>query len=471
MTPARAEIGTVVLLLGRPVVVTGLVVDDGGRGIANDVVEVADVSPGRHQSGYAGSVSSHLVRTDPSGRFVVEAMNGSRLSVARVATEDERTWGTAVDGATVLLAPRGVFRVTVRALTLNGDPVPAEMDGCAWGIRRPGIKDVDPDLPENNLQTDELAPGVFQLTIPGSVSVVRWLSAAGFAPMRIRFAAMAWPTTTQRVEARMTPLVSTWIRIDRRGLPWPLAADGSGSGFAQVFGLPASAQPDEAIATPLSRWSVAIDDDDPVEVQLPAGSEWIVYVGDGPKVRVRAGDRNVVVQPDHSLERAQVDLNVFRQDGERVERPRLLCHDPAPPSMFDGDFPCLVVAAGLGQGRTRVSLDSGQGTIVVTDPASRQTAVIGIRRDSPQQLSVVLQPPVELVVHVRCGSRAARGVEVRVTSHGEQRSEKVDGDGRAVLHVAPGAARLQVRRGSEVLVERELTLSPGRLELELPVAL
>jgi hypothetical protein len=470
VTAARAELGTVVLLLGRPVVVTGLVVDDGGGGIANDRIEIH--GPSQSPSGQAQWLSAREVRTDAAGRFVVETMAGVRLRFARKAAPADTVWVTAVDGANAVIAPFGTFRAQVRVRAPNGDLVSADLSRTPERGRGPGLRVPDRDQPDSSVAVAEVAPGELCVQIPGSVSVERWLLADGFAPQRIHFPALTWPNTVHHLEVRMTPLVSTWLRIDRRGLPLPSTPKGEEPGYAFVSWWSASPPLPDSAPIPLRSRSIAIDDDEPVEVDLPAGSEWLACVGDGMPVRFRAGDRDVVLAPNRSLARPRIDLEVFRQDGALLTEPVLRIRRDRPARMFEEEED---------QGQVRVTVvdhpaagftfEGGCGAIVVTDRASRQVAVAALSRDSPERMRVVLQPPAELVVHVRCGPRPARGVEVHVTSHGESTSQQVDADGRAVLQATPGQARLQVRRGLEVLVERTVQLSSGRSELELSVAL
>jgi hypothetical protein len=469
VTPARAELGTVVLLLGRPVLVTGLVVDDGGRAIVGDRIVICDHTD--FHAGHAQGLSAREVRSDASGRFAVETMAGVLLQFSRKAAPDDAAWVTAVDGASAVVAPFGTFRVQVRVRAANGEPVPAALSSHWEKRRNLGMMVPDWGQPDSGVEAEEVAPGELRLKIPGSVSFDRWLLVKGYAPLRIRFPALSWPSTVQHVDAWMMPLVSTWLRVDCRGAALTANREGKQPDHAYVSWWPASPQLADSTPVPFNWRMITIDGDGLFEVQLPFGSEWMACVGDGLPVCFQGGDRDVVLAPIQSTERPHIELQVFRQDGVLLTDPALRFHRDRLSGGVDGEDHASIDVAVKGYPNARFPFDDARGVIVVTDLASQQVAAVEIRRDGPERIPVVLQPPTELVVRVRCGSRPARGVHVHVTSFGEPHLERLDADGCAVLRTKPGPAVVQVRRAEEVLVERAVMLSSGRFELELPVVL
>ena len=466
VTAERAARGTITLLLARPVVVAGLVIDRQGNAIADDVVQV-----GVRALGDGCRLSAAAVRTDGHGRFTVEALAGDRLELSRQAEPDVQTWITAAAGADAVLAPHGMFQVLVRVVGPDGKPVAAELDFLPPGPRPPGIRDIAPEDPKHRTQTEQLTTGSFRLLLPRPAEIAFWLTAAGFAPVPVELPEPRWPHTENHVEVVMTPVLHSVVKVERNGASPPPDQDSPNYALEFVWLQPAPHRA-TAGAAALSPRAVYIGDDDCARTELPLGSEWFASVGDGAAVRCRAGDLDVVVRPATAMKLPPIELTVFLADGTRVDAPTLHCHDHDPVLDYAELSARQVLAIGAdGNIGAYAGLLGMHGTLVVTDPATAQTAAIELQRFGPRHQRLVLQPPTELVVRVRNGGRPARGIQVEVSQLVRWHHQAVDRDGTAVFRIGQGHAQVRVLRGEEVLADRDVELGHQRLELELPVDL
>jgi hypothetical protein len=289
-----------VLMLGRPVPVTCLVLDANGQPTSGRAVAIQGAWGGSSTPPGPWHPRGPLF-PDAGGKLAFEVLAGGTLSLG--VDDEGMSWRDVVAEPTeVLLGAHGAFRAFGFATNAAGEPVPVHVTtpaGLEAATRkraqaiRPGVQELHLGGANAPLQitgyigrapdpVPEPAPpdGSFEVVLEGVGPHQLTLRADGYATRVMRIERLVWPELRRHLTVRMERLVDTRGRIRTTASP-PFEP-------ARVF---ATASPAEFET--VRSWT---QPDGSFHLALPVGTMWSVQCDGGPAVACRAGATDVEVE-------------------------------------------------------------------------------------------------------------------------------------------------------------------------------